>query len=413
MNVAIIGSGISGLAAAKLLKLKGLKVTVFEKCDVIGGIARTRNSNGVAYHVTGGHCFNSKHEDVLNFVFNQVLSKEKWHKIDRKSTINFKNHFISYPIEFAIKEIAEFDIDLATNMVTDYFGTGPEDRSNLANWFRSKFGDCLSEEYFIPYNEKIWNMKAETMMPDWVEDKLPVPNKEGFARALLKNNKDTMPHSSFYYPNENNQNSFIHALGEGLNITLNTEVFSIQLTCDKWVINDKLEFDVVISTMPLNLLPKILNDTPLKVLDEASKLKYNKVSTMLWKTSGNQDTWTYYPSKETLFHRHIHIGNFFKPNKNYSITEAVGEHTFEKMYKEGMKYDYLLEPLDHHISDHAYVIFDENYKKAKSVVLNYIQELPNLYTLGRFGEWEYYNMDICIKSAMELVNSISQELIQI
>lgn len=407
MNVAIIGSGISGLAIAKLLKKKNFHVTVFEKQAVTGGIARTRDVNGVAYHVTGGHCFNSKYEDVLDFVFNSILEKEKWHKVERKSRINFKGRLISYPIEYALKEIAEFDLDLATRMVKDYFNTGTEDRSNLASWFKSKFGLSLAEEYFIPYNEKIWNQKAETMMPDWVEDKLPLPNKDEFAKALLKGNKDTMPHSTFYYPNENNQNSFIDALSSGLIINLNSEVKSLFHENNKWILNDELEFDLVINTSPLNHLPTILNESPSEVLIAASKLKYNKVSTMLWKTSGNHDTWTYYPDVSTLFHRHIHIGNFFSPCENYSITEAVGEHSFEVMHHEGKKFDYLLQPLDHHVSDHAYVIFDQHFKEAKSIIMNYIKTCPNLYTLGRFGEWEYYNMDVCIKSAIELSKKIT------
>jgi len=306
-----------------------------------------------------------------------------------------------------MKEIAEFDLDLATKMVKDYFDTGGEDRSNLANWFKSKFGLSLAQEYFIPYNEKIWNQKAENMLPDWVEDKLPLPDKYGFAKALLKSNKDSMPHSSFYYPNENNQNSFIDALGAGLNVKFNTEISSIAFAGDKWILNNELDFDIVISTAPLNFLPQMLNNVPADVVRAASKLRYNKVSTMLWKTSGNQDTWTYDPSNETLFHRHIHIGNFFNPKANYSITEAVGEHTFEEMRKEGDKFEYLLEPLDHHISDHAYVVFDQHYKEAKTKIMNYIQSCPNLYTLGRFGEWEYYNMDVCIKSAIELAKKIS------
>jgi protoporphyrinogen oxidase len=406
MNVAVIGSGVSGLSISRLLKDIGFEVTVFEKHVYPGGIARSRNVNGVAYHIVGGHCFNSKHQDVLDFVFNRVLPKEDWHKVERKSRINFKNHLVSYPIEFAIKEIAVFDLDLAIKMVRDYFDTSVEDRSNLANWFKSKFGITLAEEYFIPYNEKIWNQKAEMILPDWVEDKLPLPDKNGFTKALFLNNKDNMPHSSFYYPNQNSQNAFIDALAKDLNIFFNKSVNSILYKQNKWVLNKEYEFDLVISTIPLNVLPDIISSVPNHVQNAAKKLMYNKVSTMLWKTSGNQDTWTYHPSKDSLFHRHIHIGNFFIPNKNYTITEAVGEHTFHKMFTEGEKFDYLEEPVDHHISDHAYVVFDRNYIKAKATIMDYIDGCPNLFTLGRFGEWEYYNMDICIKSALRLAKKI-------
>jgi protoporphyrinogen oxidase len=406
MKIAIIGAGISGLSAGKLLKEKGFDVTIFEHNIVVGGIARTKYVNDAAYHVTGGHCFNSKYSEVLDFVFKKVMPIENWHKVQRKSHINFKSHFVSYPIEYAMKEIADFDLELATNMVKDYFDTGTEDRSNLANWFRTKFGRTLAEEYFIPYNEKIWNQKAEDMLPDWVEDKLPLPDKSGFAKALLKSNTDTMSHSSFYYPNSNNQNSFIDSLAENLNIKFDYPVNSVKRDSGKWLINDEHHFDIVINTSPLNIFPRIINDCPSVILEAASLLKYNKVTTMIWKTHGTQDTWTYYPQKDSLFHRHIHLGNFFVPQQNLSITEAVGEHSYETMVNEGEGFDYLIEPLDYHVSDHAYVVFDHNYKNSRKVVMDYIQSQDGLYTLGRFGEWEYYNMDICIKSAMRLVDEI-------
>ena len=36
-NVCIIGAGIGGLSIASLLVMKGIKVTVFEKSDKVGG----------------------------------------------------------------------------------------------------------------------------------------------------------------------------------------------------------------------------------------------------------------------------------------------------------------------------------------------------------------------------------------
>jgi UDP-galactopyranose mutase len=110
--------------------------------------------------------------------------------------------------------------------------------------------------------------------------------------------------------------------------------------------------------------------------------------------------------KDSLFHRHIHLGNFFAPQQNLSVTEAVGEHSYETMANEEKIFYYLIEPLDYHVSDRAYVVFDHNYKNSRKVVMDYIQSQGGLHTLGRFGEWEYYNMDICIKSTMSLVDEI-------
>ncbi|MBT5492086.1 hypothetical protein HOK00_07580 [bacterium] len=39
-------------------------------------------------------------------------------------------------------------------------------------------------------------------------------------------------------------------------------------------------------------------------------------------------------------------------------------------------------------------------------VIDFIFKDIGLYTIGRFGEWEYYNMGICMESAMKLVSKI-------
>src|SRR5690606_4810841 len=123
------------------------------------------------------------------------------------------------------------------------------------------------------------------------------------------------------------QNSFINALAQDLNITLNYSVKTISKLKDGfgWSINNDKEYDLIITTLPLNIVPTLVENCPADILSSAKKLKYNKVTTMFWESLPNQNTWTYIPDKNSIFHRHIHIGNFNSPNKNYTITEAIGE----------------------------------------------------------------------------------------
>lgn len=407
MKISIIGAGITGLTAGRLLS-KNHEVTIYEKESNIGGIARTKNVNGITYHTVGGHCLNSKNKAVMDFIFNYVLSKENWHHVKRDAKINFHDHIVSYPIEFSIKEIARFNEELAFNITKDFMSSEDKETDNLADWFKEKFGETLAKEYFIPYNRKIWQMEPSQMSHLWIDGKLPLPNKKEFFKALIEDNEDTMPHSTFFYPNTNNQNTFIEALGNGLNIINNFNVTSIEKSGNKWIVNDGYEYDLIINTMPLNILPSLMKDIPNEILDEAKKLKYNRVTNVLWKTKPIDFTWSYYPSADTIFHRHIHIGNFFNPKENYTITESMGEHTYKEMIEHGKKFDYLLEPLDYNVSDYAYVVYDQNYNSTTSKIKQYLENI-GLHTIGRFGEWEYYNMDICMESAMKLVDKLEKK----
>jgi UDP-galactopyranose mutase len=87
------------------------------------------------------------------------------------------------------------------------------------------------------------------------------------------------------------------------------------------------------------------------------------------------------------------------------MSEVIGEHSYEEMKRSGEKDPFLLEALDYHISDYAYVVFDENYQPCTGMIKDYLKE-RNFNLLGRFGEWQYYNMDVCIKKAIELKKSL-------
>jgi protoporphyrinogen oxidase len=316
---------------------------------------------------------------------------------------------VNYPIEFSIKQISKYDESLAMKMVSDFLATKDEDiYINLEDWFRKVFGNTLAEEYFIPYNKKVWNKNPKDMDPVWVKDKLPIPNKSSFFRSIIDNEKDKMPHNEFYYPKSNNQNTFIERLASGLNIVydFNVNYISKNPLNNKWLINKELEFDLIINTSPLNELPYKIENCPPKVISAGKSLEYNKVTTMLWESMPTNKTWTYIPNPNILFHRYIHIGNFFKPVQNVTITEAVGEITYDEMLRNGRLDDFLIKPLAYHCSNHAYVIFNKNYTINREEIFRYLNEI-GLYTLGRFGEWEYYNMDICIKKSIELFNKIN------
>lgn len=407
MKILILGAGITGLSIGKLLHEEH-DVTILEKDSQIGGIAKTKQVENVTYHTVGGHCFNSKYIDVLSFVFD-ILDKKQWHKITRKSTVNLGSYNIDYPIEYSVRQIYDYDPDLAFEITKDFLSAQDDNRYlNLEEWFRKKFGNKLSDLYFIPYNTKIWGRPPMQMSSQWVQDKLPFPNKKVFFESLMERRVDTMPHAQFYYPNSNDQQTFINALSSRLNVICNESVREIRHCGDKWLVNAQYEADLVISTIPLNILPFCLVDAPQFVLDCARQLKYNKVSNVLWESRPTKDTWTYQPSNDSIFHRYIHIGNYYLPNRNYTITECIGAKSYEEMVEQGARDPFLIRPLDYHVSDHAYVVFDENRDKAVGAILDYLKSI-GLISIGRFGQWEYFNMDVCIKQSIDTYHKIKNQ----
>ncbi|EAI7302153.1 nucleotidyl-sugar pyranose mutase [Campylobacter coli] len=411
-KIGIIGAGISGMSIARLLK-DDFEVEVLEKFNNVGGIARTKDVGGKPYHINGGHCFNSKFDDVLDFVFNTVLDKDKWNYLPRKAEILFKNNWVTYPIEFSIKEIDSFDTSLAFQITKEMFNASYEKGKNLEEWFINHFGLTLAKEYFIPYNTKIWGIAPKNMDNVWIEDekqmKLPVPTKESFYKSLVGKITDKMSHAAFYYPKTNNQNTFIEAIGEGVDILTNYDVKDITKENNQWIVNGEKKYDILINTSPLDLIPQILKNIPIKALSCFNKLKYNKVTNIFWETDGSLDiTWGYIPDPSIGFHRISNTGSIVQPKENFCTTEAIGEIPYDRLVEEGQKIPFLKKPLDYNVTEHAYVFFDLNYTKAKTGAISYLDSL-GIYSHGRFGEWEYYNMDVCIKRSIDLAKNIKEK----
>ncbi|EOI9703156.1 NAD(P)/FAD-dependent oxidoreductase [Campylobacter coli] len=411
-KIGIIGAGISGMSIARLLK-DDFEVEVLEKFNNVGGIARTKDVGGKPYHINGGHCFNSKFDDVLDFVFNTVLDKDKWNYLPRKAEILFKNNWVTYPIEFSIKEIDSFDTSLAFQITKEMFNASHEKGKNLEEWFINHFGLTLAKEYFIPYNTKIWGIAPKNMDNVWIEDekqmKLPVPTKESFYKSLVGKITDKMSHAAFYYPKTNNQNTFIEAIGEGVDILTNYDVKDITKENNQWIVNGEKKYDILINTSPLDLIPQILKNIPIKALSCFNKLKYNKVTNIFWETDGSLDiTWGYIPDPSIGFHRISNTGSIVQPKGNFCTTEAIGEIPYDRLVEEGQKIPFLKKPLDYNVTEHAYVFFDLNYTKAKTGAISYLDSL-GIYSHGRFGEWEYYNMDVCIKRSIDLAKNIKEK----
>jgi len=406
MKIGILGAGVTGLSAARLLK-EHFEVEILERKDVCGGIARTRDVDGVAYHVVGGHCFNSKYPEVLDFVFNKVLRREEWNEIKRVSKIRFGTEEYLYPIEFSVKQIYRDNPALGIDIAKDFLSAQDDgDYENLADWFIKKFGKSLAELYFIPYNQKIWGINPAQMDPSWVKDKLPIPDKYSFFDALLSDKEDNMPHARFFYPKSNNQNTFLEALAEGCSIKHGVDVHAIKysLKNKKWVVNGEHEYDLLINTLPIDLLPTFIEGVPEKVLKASKLLKYNSISNILWRTKPTDKTWTYLPETDYPYHRYIHIGSYHRPVSSYSISESVGDHSYSELIKRSHD-SFLLEPISYNHSEHAYVVFDENYHSTVPYILDYLSSI-GIYSIGRFGEWQYFNMDVCIKRSMDLAKQI-------
>ena len=64
--------------------------------------------------------------------------------------------------------------------------------------------------------------------------------------------------------------------------------------------------------------------------------------------------------------------------------------------------------LDSEFTEYAYVIHDLNIRKNLASINEYFDGVPGFELLGRWGRWNYNNMDMCIWDAMKLVDKMTK-----
>lgn len=405
-HIAIIGAGISGLSVARMLSKKGHLVTVYEKEHNPGGLVRCERVGGVLYHCVGGHVFNSRNKKVLDW-FWQQLDKTGFELATRHAVVSLADgSFVDYPIENHLYQMPETMRSAVLEDLFDIVQKGYPVDSNFDDFLLHRFGQTLYKEYFAPYNRKIWQRSLKDVPLSWLKGKLPMPTvREIIASNISQIKEMKMVHSTFYYPRYGGSQYVADSLAQGVHIVYDCPVNEILRRDDKWSVHGE-EFDVIIFCGNVKDLPLILKKSSVS-MPEVETLQYHGTTSVLCEIEANPYSWIYMPSEKHKSHRIICTGNFAASNSPDGMNTATVEFT-EKISREEILEQLKIIPfspryITHRYTDCTYPVQDSN---ARSIIkaAKASLERHNMYLLGRFAEWEYYNMDAAMEAAMNLAN---------
>lgn len=182
-KIAIIGAGVSGLSIAQMLKDKHA-VVIYEADERPGGMIKCDRIEGNLFHRTGGHVFNTKRQDVMDWFWNHFDKEQEFTKAIRNSAVHLsdktivKSGFVPYPIE---NHSYLLEASIQENIIADWLNivrSGENKYDNFEDFLRKRFGDTLYKLYFEPYNKKVWRRSLTNVPLDWLEGKLPMPTVE-------------------------------------------------------------------------------------------------------------------------------------------------------------------------------------------------------------------------------------------
>lgn len=409
-KIAIIGAGVSGLTVAQQLKDR-YKVTVYEKESTPGGLIRCRRVDGNLYHICGGHIFNSKRQDVLDWFWNRFDREAEFTKADRNSVVFMKDgKHIPYPVE---NHIYLFDEETQKRFIDDLLTIARAESyepQNFEEFLKHRFGETLYRLYFRPYNEKVWRRSLTNVPLSWLEGKLPMPTiQEMIYNNINQIKEKNFVHSTFWYEKMNGSQFIADRLAQGVDVRYDSGIECVKRVADGWIVNEE-QYDVVVFCGNVKQLPSIVKGVDLtKFVTDIDALEYHGTTSVFCEIEKNPYSWIYLPDDRYDSHRIICTGNFASSNNVQDKMTATIEFTDE------ISKDAILEQLktipmnpkylDHHYNKYTYPIQSNNTRSMIAGLKNHLAA-EQFYFTGRFADWEYYNMDVAMGAAIDLCSKL-------
>ncbi len=434
MKTAILGAGVSGLALGRFLIQGGhdpKDLVLFEAAKVPGGLCRSKSVEGFTYDVAGGHILFSKDKPAMDWMIAEGGGSQNFVRRDRNTKIRFGDAWVHYPFENGLGDLPpEVNFDCLKGYVEAWRArsdSGQEHNhqapADFAAWVRWRFGDGIAEHFMNPYNEKIWKRPLSEITSSWVAGRVPDAPIDDVLKASIGIQTEGYTHQAiFYYPQRNGFQAITDGLAERLGacVRLGTRVANVARRGDGYTVDGEA-FDRVVSTLPMNLLPDVLEGLDDGAAQAMAQLSYNSITCILLALDRPQHpdlSWIYLPHHEQgPANRVTYMSNYSPGNAPPGKTSLMCEVTspggqpypgpeLEQQVIDGlvtaglMRREELLFT-DRDSSRFAYIVYDAPFEARRKAALDGLARL-GIEALGRFGQYEYWNSDQCVIAARAL-----------
>lgn len=428
----ILGGGLAGLTAAYTLQGAGEDHwQLYEKEGRVGGHARSVTRDGYVFDLGPHILFTSDREiellirDLLgeNFVSQERQAYIYHHEHRLYTRFPFQAHLYGLPTGIVTECLVGL-VDAVERRARGAFRP-----RNYEEWLRGTFGDAIAERLMIPYARKVWTVEPETMDFSWIARRVPTPDVERIIRGALTDDVSQVGATAqFWYPREGGIEALPRALGERVRgVNLRRRVERIELPAKAVVFDDGevVPFDRLIFSLPLCDLPRLVPGLPPAVERASRALRYQGIYCVSLGIDGNRDPgmhWAYFYEDGFPFHR-ISFPEKFSPANvpagKRSISTEVAfsaarpldrdgavKQTLEALGRAGLvSPDEAVELVHVEEISPAYVVYDLDHARHVAVIRAWLAT-HDISLAGRFGQWQYFNMDHAMRGGWAAAEAI-------
>jgi protoporphyrinogen oxidase len=425
--IVIVGAGLAGLSTA--YHLGGLPYRVFEKEQEAGGLCRSYQKDGFTFDYTG-HLLHFRQAEIKALV--ERLLDGRLAKHTRRSYIYSHGVYTEYPFQVNTyglppEVIRECLLGFIATL-TRPAAASPDGRS-FKTWILENLGEGIARHFMVPFNEKLWQTPLEELTSDWVSWLVPKPDlKDVVNGALGVKDKAFGYNPSFLYPAKGGIDMLPKAFLPGVReIVYGTELVEVDTQRRRATFQggQVVEYDVLVSTIPVPELVRRCTDLPKDIRDAAAGLRWVSVHNLnlgVGRERVSDFHWIYFPEPEYPFYRAGFPMNFSPSlgppgcsslyvELSHRAGEPVAPAEILKRVREGLERAGIFRPEDEVIvADvrdiaYAYVLFDRHRARAIPAIRSAL-EARGIHSIGRYGRWEHTSMEDAIGQGKKLAEQL-------
>lgn len=422
----VVGGGPSGLAVAYALQGDTL---LLEKEGTVGGLCRSIHHDGGVFDI-GGHSFHTPHPEVHELV--DGLLEGGLYEQTRDARVYSHGTLIPYPFQKNFDKLPDSDVVRACQEgLREVAGAPDREPENFEEFIIYKFGSGIAKHFMLPYNRKLWARDIKNISCEWTSERVAGPKgatekfdtRGGTRKPLQSDTKVGYPREGGY---EEIYRAFVPHLPA---VEVAAEVVSIDPVGRRALCRDGREFgwDFLVSTMPLPVLVRVVEGTPDRIVELADALEYMSLRVELLLAGRRLETpiQRIYsadpdipPHKTALNHnsseslrgrdRHAIMAEVSHSAQKPVDVDAIAPRTVDWLCDLGI----LDSPEDviwtgHVDAKYAYPVYTHERPGQVAAIKAWLAE-HDMYTVGRFGEWEYINSDKCVHKGLALGRELRQ-----
>ena len=435
-KILIVGAGPTGLGAAcRLHELQYENWILYEKSEHVGGHAASHVDDQGFLWDEGGHVIFS-HYPYFDRLVDEALGSEV-HECVRESWIVNGTSWVPYPFQNNLRYLPKETQLQCLLGAAKAASNGKGDASNFRDWIMATFGEGIAEAFMFPYNRKVWTTPLERMSKSWIAERVSVVDFKRLLENVLYGRDDVGwgPNNKFKFPLHGGTGEIYRRIASRFPKKVRLEKPLVEVDTARRSVSfadgTGDTYDVLISTLPLDLLVGMMKTKSGELSDAAQSLEHNHLLVLgvgLERPIETSKCWIYFSDADMPCYRATyfsHYSPFNVPNGDtdrYSslmceVSVANGDSVDgDRVWNEvmaGLIRAGMMEESDRsrvvsryqRLVNYSYPIPTLDRDQALGVVQPALLN-RQIYSRGRFGAWRYEvgNMDHSVMMGVEAVN---------